>query len=161
MYVCIHTHTYTYMQYNYGIDSYQAGNDYRHIAIRASAIKTDPATLGYPVTVDEATGQKMVTGPDGYKFMIVDTNEGDANEPFLFVSIHVENLERTKKYYTDVLGASMLEKPYKGASVSVVCVCVLVYSCVCVCVCACMYVHTYICMYICIVCVCVYIYIYI
>jgi hypothetical protein len=123
------------MQYNYGIDSYQSGNDYRHIAIRASAIKTDPAKLGYPVSVDEATGQKMVSGPDGYKFMIVDTNEGDVNEPFLFVSIHVEDLERTKKYYTEVLGASAMEKPYKGACVSVLCV----YVCMHVCMYVCMY----------------------
>ena len=30
-----------------GIDSYQAGNDLRYIALRSSAVKEDPTKLGY------------------------------------------------------------------------------------------------------------------
>jgi len=103
------------LTYNYGIDSYQAGNDYRYIALRASNLKADPATLGYPVSTDDATGERLVEGPDGYKYMIVDTDEGDAKEPFLFVSINVADVAKSTKYYTEVLGATKMDTPYKGA----------------------------------------------
>jgi hypothetical protein len=43
------------------------------------------------VSTDEVTGERLVEGPDGYKYMIVDTDEGDAKEPFLFVSVNPRN----------------------------------------------------------------------
>lgn len=66
--------------------------------------------------VDEVTKQKVVTGPDGYKFMMVDMDEGDQKEPFLFVSLNVENLASSLTFYEDVLGAKK-SKPYHGAKV--------------------------------------------
>ena len=39
------------LTYNYGIDKYDSGNDFRYIAMRSSAVQTDPASLGYPVHV--------------------------------------------------------------------------------------------------------------
>ena len=48
-----------------------------------------------------------MTGPDGYKFMLVDTAEGLETEPFLFVSIHVLDLARAVRFHTHVLGAKV------------------------------------------------------
>ncbi len=79
--------------------AYAAGADLRHIALRASALRTsDPSTVGpYPVSVDPATGHRAVTGPDGYRFLLVDTPAPAgpaAAEPFLFVSVRVKDLDR-------------------------------------------------------------------
>jgi catechol 2,3-dioxygenase-like lactoylglutathione lyase family enzyme len=82
-----HTHT------QYGIDSYAQGNDLRYIAIDAAAYK-GPADK----VETDAAGRKFVASPDGYKYMLVDTGATAApKEPFLFVSIHVSDLEKSKK----------------------------------------------------------------
>ncbi|EKX48404.1 hypothetical protein GUITHDRAFT_159506 [Guillardia theta CCMP2712] len=97
------------LTYNYGIDSYMSGNDLRYIALRASALKSDPSKLGYKTETDPSTGNKIVTGPDGYKFMVVDTSEGNKDEPFLFVSINVQNLDKALNFHTKVLGAQVFQ----------------------------------------------------
>ena len=58
---------------------------------KLESLQADPATLGYPVSTDEVTGERLIEGPDGYKYMVVDTDEGDAKEPFLFVSVNLKN----------------------------------------------------------------------
>ena len=77
--------------------AYAAGADLRHIALRSSALRVaDPSTVGpYPVSTDPATGHRVVTGPDGYRFLLVDAPTAEATaEPFLFVSIRVKDLQR-------------------------------------------------------------------
>ena len=97
------------LTYNYGIDAYASGNDLRHIAMRSSALKGDPAALGYPVTTDPQTGRRVVVGPDGYRFMLVDDAPA-GEEPFLHVSIHVSDLTRSEAFYKDVLGFNALQR---------------------------------------------------
>ena len=46
----------------------------------------------------DAQGRKFVAAPDGYKYMLVDTGAtAPPAEPFLFVSIHVSDLAKSKK----------------------------------------------------------------
>lgn len=66
--------------------------------------------------VDKVTQQKVVTGPDGYKFMMVDMDEGDQKDPFLFVSLHVKNLASSLTFYDNVLDAKE-SKSYHGTQV--------------------------------------------
>jgi hypothetical protein len=91
---------------NKGIDNYPAGNDYRYIAIKSSTVK--PGSLEGLATTQAAVGFPCVATPDGYKFMLVDTDEGDAAEPFLFVSLNVSDLEAAKTFYCDGLGAKVV-----------------------------------------------------
>jgi len=77
----------------YGVDAYAQGNDLRYIAMDAAAYQ-GPADK---VEAD-AAGRKFVTAPDGYKYLLVDTGaKAVPKEPFLFVSIHVSDLETSKK----------------------------------------------------------------
>lgn len=92
------THPHTYTPIQYGIDSYAAGNDLRYIAIDAAAYK-GPADK----VQTDAEGRKFVAAPDGYKYLLVDTGAAAApKEPFLFVSIHVSDLAKSKKVRIDV-----------------------------------------------------------
>lgn len=88
-----HTCPHTPAHAQYGIDSYAQGNDLRYIAIDAAAYK-GPADQ---VQAD-VQGRKFVAAPDGYKYMLVDTGAtAPPAEPFLFVSIHVSDLAKSKK----------------------------------------------------------------
>ena len=91
---------------NTGIDNYPAGNDYRYIAIKSSAVK--PGSLEGLATTQAAAGFPCVATPDGYNYMLVDTDEGDAAEPFLFVSLNVSDLQAAKSFYCDGLGAKVV-----------------------------------------------------
>lgn len=62
---------------------------------------------GLEISQAEA-GFPCLATPDGYKYMLVDTDEGDANEPFLFVSLNVSDLAAAKKFYCDGLGAKVV-----------------------------------------------------
>uniref|UniRef100_A0A7S2UYR5 VOC domain-containing protein n=1 Tax=Fibrocapsa japonica TaxID=94617 RepID=A0A7S2UYR5_9STRA len=103
------------LTYNYGIDSYEAGDDYRYIAVNSKCLKADPEELGYPVTKDEA-GNRLVASPDGYKYLLVDAENQPEEEPFLFASIHVADLKKAVEFHRDILGATVLEaKDVPGA----------------------------------------------
>lgn len=97
---------------NYGIESYELGNDYRYIAIDKSAIISGKEAL-----IVKEKGQEFLVSPDGYRYLLVDMkgkkntykNKSDVVEPFLFVSFHVKNLRRSIDFYTKVLGAKVYE----------------------------------------------------
>lgn len=95
------------LTYNFGVTEYQQGNDLRYIAVRNDGFEHRAKLAG--VEVVEEKGQKTVQAPDGYRYLLVDTDQGVPHEPFLFVSLHVENLARSKAFYIEVLGAQVFE----------------------------------------------------
>ena len=100
------THFALELTYNYGISSYERGNDLRHIAVRRAALKDATG-----VTVN-AAGQQVLVSPDGYPFLVVDAPPlagSTPDDPFLFVSLHVSNLEAATTYFRDVLHAEVLD----------------------------------------------------
>jgi catechol 2,3-dioxygenase-like lactoylglutathione lyase family enzyme len=103
------------LTYNYGISQYTPGNDLRFIALRKCALQADAGSLGYVIEKDRHSGNEVIVGPDGYRFMLVDTSEGDASEPFLFVSIHVADLAQALSFHTAILGAKNLSGNTPGS----------------------------------------------
>jgi len=97
------------LTYNYGIAKYEAGNDLRYIAVKKSAFEGAPEAIKKAVYLDDA-GRQFISSPDGYKYMLVDTEYGRPDEPFLFVSLHVEDLAKSKKFYIDLLDAELYDK---------------------------------------------------
>lgn len=93
------------LTYNYGIDSYKAGNDLAHIVVACPAALARARALGY--TVNE---ENVIVGPDGYRFKIVPSEKGRA-EQFLAVALRVSSLEASKRYWGDVLGFETFETP--------------------------------------------------
>lgn len=96
--------THLELTYNFGVDHYDKGNDMRHLAIKRSALVADPSSKGFPEHKDD-NGNTFLQMPDGYNVMLVDTDEGSADEPFLFVSLHTTDLNKARKFYTEILGA--------------------------------------------------------
>jgi len=100
------THTALELTYNFGIDKYELGNDYRYIAIAAKDFGARAVKGGYGVSPVLPGGYQIVADPDGYRYLLVPGTEGcnrEDNDPFLFVSLHVTNLDASLKYYTEAL----------------------------------------------------------
>ena len=99
------THFALELTYNYGISSYERGNDLRYIAVSRSAVKDASA-----VWRDES-GREFVSAPDGYPFLLVDAPapaDAAAGDPFLFVSVSVSDLAASVSYYTEALKAQVV-----------------------------------------------------
>eukprot|EP01125_Pyxidicula_operculata_P022132 TRINITY_DN8902_c0_g1_i1.p1 TRINITY_DN8902_c0_g1~~TRINITY_DN8902_c0_g1_i1.p1 ORF type:complete len:316 (-),score=80.03 TRINITY_DN8902_c0_g1_i1:66-1013(-) len=105
------------LTYNYGVSSYERGNDLRYIALKANPtgenpfepfqaqVMKDRATkLGYKVFDED--GFSFIVGPDDVTYKLVPSTNP---EPFLFVSLNVSNLEKSKDYWANVLGLKVYE----------------------------------------------------
>lgn len=64
-------------------------------------------------SVTDAAGREFLVSPDGYRFRIVDVPAVGGTEPFLYASLHVSDLARSRSYYTSTLGAQ--ERPASAA----------------------------------------------
>ena len=65
-------------------------------------------------SVRDAAGREFLVSPDGYRFLLVDAPPTSGNEPFLYVSLNVSDLARSRAFYTATLGAT--ERPSKGVA---------------------------------------------
>eukprot|EP00744_Colponema_vietnamica_P018701 GILI01026401.1.p1 GENE.GILI01026401.1~~GILI01026401.1.p1 ORF type:complete len:342 (-),score=84.83 GILI01026401.1:47-994(-) len=100
------------LTYNYGISSYAKGDDLQFIALRSNdvaAVKSKAESMGYEVIAEEGNeGCFSVRCPDGHLFKVVPESDllptKTNQDPFLFVSIKVKNLENAKNYWQGVLG---------------------------------------------------------
>lgn len=118
------------MQYNYGIDSYQSGNDYRYIALRASALKDDPAgslngwlaAHGYFVETDAATVRIVQNPPilhvEGRKSPVL-VLVGAATSPANFSPFKRRRESRVLLFIAEVVGASRGDHVQVSASLNI------------------------------------------
>lgn len=106
------------LTYNYGVKSYELGNDFGGVTIASAEIVDRAIRQGYPVVA--GAGHSVLTSPDGYKFFIVNEATGES-DPVRKVTLNVTDLERSVKYWHETLqmkqvakGADSAELTYGG-----------------------------------------------
>ena len=57
------------LTYNYGVTSYEKGNDFVGITIKSKEAVERAKKIGWPVS--EENGQKVLEAPGGYKFFVL------------------------------------------------------------------------------------------
>ncbi|XP_017872046.1 PREDICTED: glyoxalase domain-containing protein 4 [Drosophila arizonae] len=92
------------LTYNYGVKSYDLGNDFGGITINSKDILKRAAEHSYPIA--KQGDKSVLTSPDGYKFYIVDTAPG--SDPMQQVELHVTKLDASRKYWTELLKMNVL-----------------------------------------------------
>lgn len=109
------------LTYNYGLKPsevtgafYELGNDLQGITLRSNGILAKARELNYPI--QEVGGKQVLTAPDGYRFYLEETSDGDS--AVKEVQLSCTNLETTIKYWQDTLGMQLLEKGDKTATLS-------------------------------------------
>jgi len=108
------------LTYNYGIDKYTKGNDLRYVAISdPSGEKAKAAReLEYTIVDHEVENNKLVTGPDGYQYLLYQkppfSTEDNNEEQFLYVSLNCSDLRKTREYWVDVLGFQVFSDESKS-----------------------------------------------
>nr|CAD7195273.1 unnamed protein product [Timema douglasi]CAD7402140.1 unnamed protein product [Timema poppensis] len=106
------THFVLELTYNYGINSYELGNDFRGITIRSKQAIDKAKELGWPLK--NADGQVVLEAPGGYKFFLIDDLQPIDKDPIEKVSLNISNLQRSLDYWNKLLGLKIYEKSEKS-----------------------------------------------
>nr|CAD7587248.1 unnamed protein product [Timema genevievae] len=106
------THFVLELTYNYGISSYELGNDFRGITIRSKQAIDKAKEVGWPLKNED--GQVVLEAPGGYKFFLIDDLQPLDKDPIEKVSLNISNLQRSLDYWNKLLGLKIYEKSEKS-----------------------------------------------
>ncbi|KAM7350851.1 glyoxalase domain-containing protein 4 [Cochliomyia hominivorax] len=94
------------LTYNYGVTSYEMGNDFAGVVLKSQESIERALAHNYPIT--DVGEKKLLISPDGYKFYIIPEPEPKDQDPVVNVGLHVSNLEDSKKYWHDLLRMNLV-----------------------------------------------------
>lgn len=97
------------LTYNYGINKYKRGNDLRYICVNIPGAEARAVAKGYELQMKKGPdGASYLSTVDGYVFRFATEAESKAvqagADPFLYVSLNVENLDKAVEYWTKIAG---------------------------------------------------------
>ena len=101
------THFVIELTYNYGVKSYEMGNDFQGITIFSKSAFNNVKTKNWPVVSQEGAFVKIAC-PDGYFFYIHDVDV--SGDPVQMWSLSVTNLQKSIEYWNDLLEMPLMEK---------------------------------------------------
>lgn len=104
------------LTYNYGVKTYEYGNDFDGITIKSKEVLERARKNNYPITVE--TNKSVLRAPDGYTFYIVDEPQPKNGDPVTRVGIRSSDLDRSLNYWNNVLGMKLIEKSEKRSVLS-------------------------------------------
>ncbi|KAH8272404.1 hypothetical protein KR026_001132 [Drosophila bipectinata] len=106
------------LTYNYGVTSYELGNDFGGVTIHSKDILSRAAEHSYPVKKIDGKEGNLLTSPDGYKFYIIDQAPAAGSDPVQSVELNVTNLPKSKNYWHNLLQMQLLEEKDKSLRLS-------------------------------------------
>lgn len=105
------------LTYNYGVKSYELGNDFGGLTIKSKEILSRAKELDYPVSKTE-TGDEFLTSPDGYKVFVLPEAQSAGADPVVQVALNITNLQRSKQYWNDILKMHLIKEDSKSVTMS-------------------------------------------
>lgn len=104
------------LTYNYGVKSYEMGNDFGGITIKSKEALQRAKSNNYPITKEN--NLDVLTSPDGYKFFVIDEPQPSDTDPVVEVTLNSTNLSNSKKYWKDLLTMKLLKEEGKSLLLS-------------------------------------------
>ncbi|XP_061162559.1 glyoxalase domain-containing protein 4-like [Saccostrea echinata] len=99
------------LTYNYGIGSYQMGNDFRGITIQSPNVLASAKQNNYTIT--QEGNKNVLTSPDGHKFFVEDKqSDGD---PVKKVTLASSNLKKSLDYWSTLCEMKIYSQDDKSA----------------------------------------------
>jgi lactoylglutathione lyase len=107
------------LTYNYGKDSYDIGSGFGHFALAVPDVYKTVESIknaGGKVTRDAGPVKggtsviAFVEDPTGYKWELIQRQDQAIPEPIAQVMLRVTDLERSKKFYQEVLGCKLVKE---------------------------------------------------
>lgn len=105
------------LTYNYGIRSYELGNDFNYLKIASSEVVANIKSQNYDhKVVSEETYE--VIDPNGYKFIIVPNSEKNPKNAIIENSLFATDLQKSVDYWSALLQAKVESKSEKNLLLS-------------------------------------------
>ncbi|XP_077300340.1 glyoxalase domain-containing protein 4 [Arctopsyche grandis] len=101
------------LTYNYGITSYDKGNDFVGITIKSKETIERAKANNWAIT--EEDGQKVLEAPGGYKFFILEEPQPTDSDPVTKVTLACSNIQQTLAYWNGLLQLDLYGKKPKSA----------------------------------------------
>lgn len=99
------THFAVELTYNYGIHSYEKGNDFISLTVKSGEALSRAKEQNWPVKPGN-----ILEAPGGYAFQIIDEPQPKDKDPVQKVTVASSNLANSIKFWNDVLGLSIFEQ---------------------------------------------------
>lgn len=100
----------------FSVGSYKLGNDFKSLTVKSSdSLARAEANPELWKLQTDATGQKYVLAPGGYKFVL---DKSEAGDKLSKVTLASSNLERSLKYWNDLLEMKVLARSDANAVMS-------------------------------------------
>ncbi|ALC49362.1 CG1532 [Drosophila busckii] len=104
------------LTYNYGVKSYELGNDFGGLTIHSNEILKRAAEHSYPTQKQDE--RSVLTSPDGYKVYVVNSKPAAGTDPVKQVELHVSDLAASRKYWHELLKMKLLEQTEQSVLLS-------------------------------------------
>ncbi|XP_025136699.1 glyoxalase domain-containing protein 4 isoform X1 [Bubalus bubalis] len=101
-------HFVTELTYNYGIGSYQLGNDFLGITVASRQAVNNARKLKWPLS-EMRDGVFETKAPGGYTFYLQDCSPPQS-DPVLKVTLAVSDLQKSLNYWSNLLGMKIYEE---------------------------------------------------
>ena len=109
------------LTYNYGVESYDIGTGFGHFGIAVNNVVETCEKVkaaGYEANITRPPGPvkggktqiAFVKDPAGYSWELIERPDSTITEPLAQVMLRVSDLERSIKFYTEVLGCKLLRR---------------------------------------------------
>jgi len=95
------------LTYNYGIRSYELGNDFNYLKIASSEVIENIKSQNYPHVVKADLAYEILD-PNGYKFVVMPTStDAPGANAIIEASLHITNIENSVNYWSGLLNAQV------------------------------------------------------
>ncbi|CAG9759469.1 unnamed protein product [Ceutorhynchus assimilis] len=99
------------LTYNYGVKSYDKGNDFMGITIQDGEILKRAKKENWPIA-----DENVLEAPGGYKYFIVDKPIPDDKDRLLKVTLSSSNLAKSINFWNGILGLKIFDQTEKSAT---------------------------------------------
>lgn len=94
------------LTYNYGIRSYELGNDFNYLKIASNEVIENIKSKNYPHEVRSDQSYEIVD-PNGYKFLVTANTPANPVNCMIASSLYITNVEKSAEYWSGHLKAKI------------------------------------------------------
>lgn len=111
------THFTIELTYNYGVKSYQLGNEFGGVTIKSKDAIKRAKSYNYPFE-KLSDGSVLMKAPDGFKFFILDEDAAADEDPIKFIIYNVTDLDESINYWNGLLNMKIIRQDSSSALLS-------------------------------------------
>lgn len=111
------THFVMELTYNYGVSSYELGNEFGGVVIKSKLIVNNLKEKNF-AHEQLADGSILLHAPDGYKFFILNETPAADEDPIKYIIYNVSNLQNSISYWNGILNMKIVRQNANKALLS-------------------------------------------